>query len=85
MIIYSFIRENDGIEVEKFFPIGKCPDEIVCDDGAVAKRCFNPPSIQWKGGYIPPTASQKRKGDMTMQNKRSDRKMRERWQSVRAK
>lgn len=59
MPIYSYLRE-DGVWVDKIFPITNIPDEIV-DNGLKAKRGFKPGSsfnVIWgKGG--PPSATLK--------------------------
>ena len=80
MTIYLFKKE-DGTQIEKFFPIGKCPDEIICEDGVKAHRVFTSPNITWGKGVLPPSASMRRKKDMIKRNKDADKRMRERWKS----
>ena len=46
---YTFQRE-DGKCVDKIFPFGQCPKEIVDDDGVRAVRIFKPFNIAWKAG-----------------------------------
>ena len=40
MVTYEFQKGN-GEVVCRQFPMGECPKEILCDDGASAKRVFS--------------------------------------------
>ena len=51
-VLYGFERE-DGKRIEKFFPMGKCPDEIICEDGIKAKRVFSTPNVSYGRGHLP--------------------------------
>lgn len=80
-VLYSFEKE-DGKRIEKFFPIGECPDEIICEDGMKAKRVLSSPNISWGKGFLPSSVASKRKKDMIKRNEEAGQRMRERWKSV---
>lgn len=82
-VLYGFERE-DGKRIEKFFPIGECPDEIVCEDGVKAKRILSSPSISWGRGSLPASVASQRKRDMIKRNEEAGKRMRERWKSVKS-
>lgn len=51
--LYEFERE-DGTWVERFYPFGQCPKEIICEDGVKAfHRHRTAPAISWKAGSEP--------------------------------
>lgn len=82
MPIYEF-QKKDGTIVEGIFSIKKIPEEIVCEDGEIAKRILptTPPGIVW---HCTPGMGEiiKRKENMTKQNinagKRGEKEWRER-------
>lgn len=80
MVLYQFKRD-DGILVEKWYPIGECPKEIVCDDGRPARRVLFAPSVTWKGGYLPPSAAQARNTMMNRMQEDAARKSCDSWPS----
>ncbi len=47
-MFYEFEKE-DGTIISESFPMGKCPKEIVCEDGQKAKKIFSLPYIVVKG------------------------------------
>jgi len=81
MVLYSFKKE-DGTEIELFYPMGECPEEVICDDGTKAKRHFQSPNIKWGKGYLPPSVADKRNRDMKKRNEEAGIRMRERWKSL---
>ena len=83
-VLYGFERE-DGKRIEKFFPMGECPNEIICEDGVKAKRVFSTPNFSYGRGTLPATVAEKRNKDMKKRQEAADKRMRERWTSVKPK
>ena len=50
---YEFQRESDDVIIEQKFPMGKCPEFIICDDGVRANRIFSVPFFTFKEGQEP--------------------------------
>lgn len=79
MTLYSFQKE-DGTKIDKWYPMGECPKEIICEDGQKATRIYGCVGIIWKGS-LPPGAVIKRNADMRKRNEEAGKRMRERWKS----
>lgn len=80
-ILYAFFTE-DGEEINRFFPIGQCPNQIVLDDGRIAKRSFKSNvSMFTKQGSSGSNAS-KLNNEMKKRNEEAGKRMKERWKSV---
>lgn len=77
-VLYGFERE-DGKRVEKFFPMGECPNEIICEDGIKATRIFSTPNFSYGRGSLPASVAEKRNRDMKKRNEEAGKRMRERW------
>ena len=82
---YDFRREDNNEIVERAFPMGKCPKEIVCDDGVVAKRVFYAPRVSMFGGNGTAFDAGKLNADMKARNEAAGRRMKDTWQSVKDK
>lgn len=80
MPIYEFVRPDEVI-VEKFFRFADMPNEIVCDDGVVAKRKISlNAGIIFKGtGW--PTQTFKRKEQETKKNIDAGNRGRKDWKA----
>lgn len=83
MAIYQFKRENDNKIVQQIFPIGTCPSEIICEDGIKAKRIISVPYVSFfdKNGSSNSNASKLNK-EMKKRQEKANKKMRQRWKSV---
>jgi len=83
---YEFKREDNGEIVEKNFPMGECPKFIVCEDGVRANRIFSVPFVQIMGtnGHVTGDGAAKLNADMKARQSAADKRMRERWKSVRS-
>lgn len=83
---YEFKREDNGEIVERDFPMGKCPKFIVCDDGMEAMRIFSVPfvSIMGTNGHVTGDGAAKLNADMRKRQDEANKRMRERWKSVRS-
>lgn len=80
MPLYLF-RTDSGIEVERFYPMGKCPTSIDLDDGDVAKRVYAFNAINFSKGPLSSNAADKLKRDMTKRNKSAGERGRDYWKS----
>lgn len=81
MILYGFQVEQTGEHISKFFPMGECPDQIITEDGKVAKRKLSCPSITWGRGSLPSNIAQKRREQMTKKNIQSGKRGQQYWRS----
>lgn len=85
MANYSFVTD-DGESIERKYPIGECPKEIILDDGRVAKRVFSCNfSMFSAGGHTSGDAAAKLNADMKRRQAEAGRRMRDNWQSVKSK
>lgn len=41
MPTYTFLRQ-DGIEIQRLYKVSEVPNELVCQDGIIAKKIFKP-------------------------------------------
>lgn len=84
---YEFEREDNGEIVERNFPMGECPKFIVCDDGVRANRIFSVPFVQMMGtdGHVTGDGAARLNSDMRKRQDDANKRMRERWKSVRSK
>lgn len=48
--VYEFLRA-DGRRIERRFPFGQCPSEIVDDDGVRARKVFSVVGMKWREGH----------------------------------
>lgn len=81
MILYKFVVQETGEQINKFFKCGQCPKEIVTEDGKKAKRKLGYGNFNWGEGYLPPTAAQKYRNMMTQKNIDSGKRGQEYWRS----
>lgn len=82
MALYSF-QTDDGEEVERRFPMGKCPKEIALDDGRIAKRVFCAPDVSmFSGGHAFGDGATKLNADMRRRQEEAGKRMRDNWKSV---
>ena len=77
---YCFRRE-DGRVVERQFPFGKCPKEIVDEDGMKARHIFTPANIQWAEGFMPEATASARNERRRMDNIRAGERGRADWKA----
>lgn len=66
MAFYEFKREDNGEIVEASFPIGKCPQQIICDDGVTARKIISASNIVIHGSSSPSKADQKKMRQETL-------------------
>lgn len=81
MALYAF-QKDDGTVVEQFFPMGKCPKEITCQDGSKAYRIYGCANVTYKGGFLPTSVAEKRNKEMRKRQALADKRMRQSWKSV---
>lgn len=81
MALYAF-QKDDGTIIEQFFSMGKCPKEIICQDGSKAYRVYGCPNVNYGKGFLPTSVAEKRNRDMNKRQKEADKRMRERWTSL---
>ena len=79
---YDFLRE-DGQWVTKMFPFGKCPDEIIDDDGVKAKRGWRADAvyISWKDGHEPSSLVVSRREKRTQDNINAGKRGEKEWRA----
>lgn len=83
-ILYAF-QTDDGQIIEKFFSMSECPNEIVLDDGRIAKKQYGGKvSMFSKQGSSGSNAS-KLNAEMRKRNEEAGVRMRQRWKSVKDK
>ena len=85
MVSYSF-ETDDGEEVERQFPMGKCPEEITLDDGRTARRVFKSPNISlFSNGHVSGASAARLNADMKKRQERAGKRMKDNWESVKSK
>jgi len=83
---YEFMREDNGEIIEKNFPMGECPKFINCEDGTRANRIFSVPFVRMMGtdGHVTGDGAARLNADMRKRQDDANKRMRERWKSVRS-
>jgi len=77
---YCFKRD-DGRVVERQYPFGQCPREIVDDDGVKARRIFTPANIQWAEGFMPEATAMARNERRRIDNINAGNRGRSDWRA----
>ena len=83
-VLYSFCTD-DGEEISQFFPMGKCPSEIILEDGRIAKRTYNCNISMFSTEGSSGSNAAKLNAEMRKRNEAAGKRMRERWQSCKTK
>lgn len=81
MILYAFEIQDTDEKVEKFFPMGECPNEIELQDGRKAVRRLGCPNITFGNGVLPLSQADRRRKMMTQKNIDSGKKGEQKWRS----
>ena len=79
-MIFEFVRP-DGKWIQREFPCGKCPPEVIDDDGVKAERGWRTaPDVSWKSGQESPSAKQRINDDIRRRNDAAGEKGKADWQ-----
>lgn len=82
-ILYSF-QTQDGQIVERFFSMNECPNEIILDDGRVAKKNYGGKVTMFSKEGSSGSNASKLNAQMRKRNEQAGKRMRQRWKSVKS-
>ena len=85
MPFYDFKRQDNDEIITKMFSISECPKFIECQDGVIAHKVISAPNVSMFGKNGSVMNSSKLNNDMKKRQEKADKRMRERWKSVKSK